>query len=245
MISTWVNEIQATGQRRIFAARIYMDVARNEWTLPADTPQRPAFAALLRSEHVVVQLPNAYALTVNLDRGSARASFILLNMARAGDWLGLEASLLAHEIGHVWLHAGGKPGSAVSDGCVGVHAADIVQHVLIRTETARRGVPLEPYLQRTFQIAYDAMKSGPLKPAAPDVCQEAAALSLLSDVRASNWALRNDFEARIGERFPDLPRVIDTLAGVLQEDRIQTTTGYGNAVLQVRSLLDGVLRITR
>lgn len=235
-LQAWKEAIETAGQRRIITARIFTDADRNELLLPADAEQRPVIAALLRSSKLREQLVNAYALTVNLDRGAARWSFILMNMARAADWGDEEDALLAHELGHVWLHARDYP-SPPFQGCAAVHIGDIVQHVLIREETARRRIALQPYMVRTFEVAHRAMKAGSSIPGDPDGCRLWAALSLLADVRSSEWEGKAEFEQLLEQRFPGLAHIADGLEGILAVERLRSRDGYVKAIESVASAL--------
>jgi hypothetical protein len=230
-LAKWKTEIEDIGLRRIVAARIYMDASQNELLLPDDAEERRVIAALLRSPEIRAQLSAAYALTVNLDRGSARWSFILLNMSRQQDWRGAEEALLAHELGHVWLHAKSYRSPAFH-GCEAIHLGDIVQHVLIREETARRKMTLEPYAIRTFELAYQAMKAR--EPVGSvEVCGRLAALSLALDVRASSWSKKTEFEMLLEARFMGVTALADELREVLSLEALQTKEGYSMAIESV------------
>jgi hypothetical protein len=242
-LASWRKDIEAKGQRSVLVARIFLDQARNEFHLPADAPERPVLAALLRSAEVRTQLANAHALNINLDGQRRRVSVILLNMGRHAEWSPVEPSVLSHELGHAWLHATGFA-SPRYDGCLALHAGDIVQHALLRPEAARRGVPLTPLLLRNADMALKtleseaAMQNEGSRPV-DDPCRRAAALSLLLDLRLgltdSQFPQRTEFEARLEQRFPGILAKAKALEFLLQSPDLLTVDGYRRALTQAAS----------
>jgi hypothetical protein len=200
-------------------------------------------AALLRSAEVRTQLANAHALNINLDGQRRRVSVILLNMGRHAEWAPVEASVLSHELGHAWLHATGFA-SPPYNGCLALHAGDIVQHALLRPEAARRAVPLTPLLLRNADVALKTLESEAAtqkdgsKPV-DDSCRQAAALSLLLDLKLglndSQFPQRGAFESRLEQRFPGILAKADSLKPLLESPDLVTVDGYRRALDQAAS----------
>jgi hypothetical protein len=140
----WQQEITARSGARIAAIPVNTSADGNLLTIPPAFPGREFVRSLLADPGFVAQLIRADALTVNWQQPAGSAPsfhFILLHMARAAEWPeGQPDAVLAHELGHIWLHAEGYRSLPYTQelGCAATHAGDIVQHQLIRPELRRR-----------------------------------------------------------------------------------------------------------
>jgi hypothetical protein len=210
----WREELAARGAQ-VYIARVALDRQTNTLRLPADTPERASFAAYLKQDEFVRQLLAAQALTVSARDGNGTRNYIFLNMSRASDWEGHEDAILAHELGHVWLRALGYPSPVYQGGqtaCLSIHAGDVVQHVLIRRETQRRGIDYAAQSIRALEQAmHDYVPSSTLEPCA--AVQEAA---LWVDVRLglsqARWPRLPEFESFMRRNFAALESTVDDLA---------------------------------
>src|SRR3954447_3088272 len=132
-LAKWKGEIEATGKTTVVIARVFTDPVRNELMLADDVEFRPLLSRLLANRSFVSQFVQTHAMNVNANTGVRPVSVVFLNMARAADWEGQEDAVIAHELGHIWLHTQGYQAPHVAGrlSCEAVHAGDIVQHVLI------------------------------------------------------------------------------------------------------------------
>jgi hypothetical protein len=218
-LAAWQREIEQTGGGRLIVVRVETDRTENTLRIPADFPGRALVRRFLLDENFVGQLVRAHSLSINTAGEEGRFHFILLNMALALDWEGLEDSLLAHEFGHIWLHVHGYRSPSQSGGnCLATSAGDIVQHVLIRDETARRGLPGGAYLLRNLESWLREMER-PSPGAALDACRRLQVISMWLDAALGTddrqWPLRARFMAGFAENYSTLAATAEKLAAFL------------------------------
>jgi hypothetical protein len=150
-VTEWLKEVEALGGGRVVIVPVETDRVANTLSIPPLFAGRDIVRELLMQESFVVQFVRAHALTVNYEQAGQRFHFILLNMALGDLWGGQREQLLAHEAGHLWLNAQGYRSIAADpsrpDACLATHTADIVQHILIREEMARRGFDLRFWIE--------------------------------------------------------------------------------------------------
>ncbi|MCC6861395.1 MAG: hypothetical protein IT158_22695 [Bryobacterales bacterium] len=237
-LAAWAREIERVSGGAVRAARIYTDPLRNELRLPADAPAPELIAHYLRDDSFRAQFAAAHALTVNHNGPRGKTHLILLNMARADEWTGEEEGLLAHELGHAWLDARGFAAPVYVPGprsCVGVLAGDIVQHVLIREETERRGVSQKGYWMRQ-------LRSSGTQPA-PEPCQRLIQLAHLVDARLGLTGRDREVLARFESGYrasaPRLPEYARAIEAVLAGDP-GGREGFATTVRRVREILESV-----
>jgi len=216
MLAEWQTEIEALSRGTLVVVRVETDRAENVLRVPASFAGRPVVAGLLRQETFVGQFVRAHALTVNYSGVEGTFHFILLNMALAADWDGMEDSLLAHEFGHVWLHVNGYRSVDYLDSCLSTHAGDIVQHVLIREETRRRGFDYMKFWvrnQERWMSAESAM------PADLDRCQQLQLISAWMDAElgfaGTSWDQRERYLQLLRGRHPALQPVVEDLRALM------------------------------
>jgi len=242
-LAKWKSEIEAIdGSRAVVLVRVLTDKEQNLLRLPADAGKRSAVAKILRNEEFVRQFIQAHALTANLETPEQRLSVVLLNMARAEEWAGHEDALIAHEFGHIWLHARGYPLPSLENtpGCQALHGGDIVQHILIRDELRSRSIDfLTPWL-RNLEGALKAMKGqAGLNAQVSDSCRRLSRLALWMDVElgvtAEEWPRREEFLAQMAQSFPDLRPVVRELAEFLQGLAVDNRQDYRLALRRTLS----------
>jgi hypothetical protein len=228
-LRVWRSEIEQSGVRVLFA-RVYTDSERNLLTLPADTPARPLFAAMLRQPAFVEQLVNAHALTTNL-RG---VSLVFLNMQRSPEWDGHEDALLAHELAHIALKARGYESLRASGltSCQITHATNIVQHVLVRAELRRRGLDDVPFRVRSLETAQDAAAAG--LSTGGSFCDQARRLEMWIDasigLRDEQWPRRGEFLTLLRNLWPELAGPAEHLIATLNAKDVADKTVYESAL---------------
>ncbi|MDP2998818.1 MAG: hypothetical protein Q8N47_15130 [Bryobacterales bacterium] len=239
-LETWKREIEQRGEQLI-VARIETDRETNQVRIPPDTPRRALLAQLLASPGLAGQFVQTHAMTLNQQATEGRVHFVLLNMARAGEFKDAEEPLLAHEFGHAWLDALGfrSPDAAgEAQPCLAIQAGDIVQHILIRGEVARRGFAFRDYWIRNLDQALDALK----KEDAPDGagasgCDSLARIALWTDVRlalsADSWSRYGEFDQAFRSRFPLLAETVDELVTVLKAVDVTALERFRRALAYV------------
>lgn len=243
----WKQEIEQKGGGKLIAVRVYTDPLRNELQLPADTEQRGVLRRYMLEESFRGLLAKAHSLSLSYDGSEGKFHFILLNMALADGWSGQEEAVLADEFGHAWLAALGyaAPDFRAGPGaCVGVQAGNVVQHLLIRGELDRRGIPYREYWIRTLEPVLARLESGgvaPLKDIRP--CDRVAQLALWLDVRLSGspelWGNFSRFQQRMSQRYAELApyaEQIETRLGEMKRSGpsgLPTREAYQSALEQV------------
>jgi hypothetical protein len=229
-LAKWKADIEATGKTTIVLARVFTDTTRNELVLPEDTEFRPILSRLLASSSFVQQFVQTHAMNVNAKTGVRPVSVVFLNMARSGDWEGQEDAVVAHEFGHIWLHAQGyqAPQSVGGLSCEAVHAGDIVQHVLIREQMRTRGIDYLPFWIRSLNTALDHLND--TEQAAADPCQRISRLALWVDVELGltdkQWPRRQALLAAFRRHFHDLGPRADTIASALRRRNLHDRRTY-------------------
>ena len=248
-LAKWKADIEATGKTTVVLARVFTDAGRNELVLPDDAEFRPFLRTLLESEPFVAQFVQTHAINVNSNTGLRPISVVLLNMARAADWDGQEESVIAHELGHIWLHARGYQAPHVARGlsCEAVHAGNIVQHVLIREQMRIRGIDFLPFWIRTLESALDQMN----KPAGDqqqpaDRCQRISRLALWVDVvlglTDKEWSRRPALLAAFRKDFPELDQSAAGIATMLRGRNLQDHQTYQRLLHEVLVVVHRVER---
>ena len=244
-LEAWKKEIESGGAR-IAMARVY--VRNGSYVLPADVDFRDLLLQLFSQYDFRAQFTLAHALNVNLDQPTRRLGFVLLNMERLKNSRESEEAIVAHELGHIWLHQRGFRAPPVVPGalaCEAIHMGDAVQHVLIRRELTRRGVEFRPGWVQDLDAAYAAIAKQPLATApAPDLCARLQRLAQVIDLRLGlpdgEWKNRVKYEERLLAADPLLVELVDRLVRLLNaldlENRIDYYAGLG-AVRSASTLL--------
>lgn len=201
-LTDWRREIESLTGGRIVTVPVITDKEQNVLRIPPEFPGRAVVRNLLLQERFVAQFVRAHALNVNYAGSEGVFHFILLNLAMAGDWKQNEEGLLGHEYGHIWLNALGYSSprfeAAAAAPCVLIHAGDVVQHVLIRAETKRRGFD---YLSFWFRNIERWMSESANQPAPADPCVRVQLVSMYLDTvlgaREGEWSRMEEFRERV------------------------------------------------
>ncbi len=217
-LAAWKDKIERLGGGRVIPVRVHHDRERNLLILPADAAERAVARRYFLQPEFLAGFNAAHALALNYSGPEGRLHFILLNMARAAEWIAGEESLIAHELGHAWLNARGWTLPDFEGGpsaCVRIHAGDIVQHVLIRAEMSRRGFAWRDYLAPNLEETLARIeRHEPSAPPAPP-CQRAWQIALWVDVRlglsTADWDRRDRFLDACGRAYPGLRALTDEL----------------------------------
>lgn len=166
---------------------------------------------------------------------------ILVNEAWRGAWEGDEAALLGHELGHVWLRLRRLPAPAYQGGalgCLAVHAGDIVQHVLIRAEMDRRGIPHRRFLAKSLDASKGAMEAGSQ---AGDACAWARQAAVWTDARLAmeghGWPGRVHYEAAASKRFPEVAAALQRLIGAVSGKDLDDRFAHRQSLVEVFRIL--------
>ncbi len=240
-LETWKREIEQRGEQ-VVVARIETDRETNQIRIPPGTPRRALLARILAVPKLLDQFARTHAMTLNQPAAEGRVHFVLLNMARADEFKDAEEPLLAHELGHAWLDALGFQSPDVAgepQPCLAIHAGDIVQHILIRKEMARRGIAFHDYWIRNLDAALDALKKEDAPAAGP--CDSLARIALWTDVRLGlgpeSWSRYAEFDQTFRRRFPSLAGTVDELVTVLSAVDVSVRERYTRALAYVRRRL--------
>ncbi len=218
----WKSDIEAKGGARLLVAEVQHQAERNEFTLAEDTPGRELFVEYLKQDQFMRQFSLMYAVMIHHKSPAGGAYLILLNGAKRAEWEAHQEALLAHEFGHAWLKAQGFPAPVLINNewaCVGIHAGDIAQHVLIRDELDRRGIDHRTFWFRTMEQAAEQMEKGTTPPDS-DRCARVRQASQLVDVRlgvkTGEWAGQGRYEAAVRRSMPEVESTVAAIVSYLQ-----------------------------
>ena len=219
---SWKTDIEAKGGARLLVAEVQHQAERNEFTLADDTPGRELFIEYLKQDQFMGQFSLMYAVMIHHKSPVGGAYLIMLNGAKRSEWEAHQEALLAHEFGHAWLKAEGYPAPILISNqwaCVGIHAGDITQHVLIRAELDRRGIDHRTFWFRTMDQATVQMEKGP-PPPETDRCARVRQTAQLVDVRlgvkAGQWAGQARYEAAVHQSMPEVESTASAIVEYLQ-----------------------------
>lgn len=239
-LDTWKEEIERISAGLVILIRVETVQPENTLRIAPQFPGRPVIVRLLQQEPFLRQFVQAHALTVNYSGLEGAFHFILLNQARASDWEGLEDALLAHEYGHIWLAALGYRSPHYNDSCLATATGDIVQHILIREETARRGFDYLAFWKRIHD-RWLASELEVSQPAPLDSCQRLLLLSSWTDAtiafESGQWENFDKYCALLKARHPSLAPVVERLASWLQARDLSDRSVYQSAIQYVAAAL--------
>lgn len=233
-IEQWRREIEARGRGRVIVVEVETSADQQEISFPADTPHGAVLRRYFLEESFAAQFASSHALNINYFGPEGRLHFVLLNLARSGEWRDFPEALLGHELGHAWLDVNGfrSPEYAgAAGGCLAVHAGDIVQHVLIRQELAQRGIAYDDYWIRNLEQALERLEAdAPGAGRAVSSCETAQRLAMWTDVRlglsGGKWPAFGRFDAAMRRAFPDLAPVVEEMESRLRKADVRRRTVY-------------------
>ncbi len=190
-LAEWKAEIETRTSNRIEIIRIPGD------PLPAE--DRDVLYSYFNRPDFAESFSRAQAITFRYETEGRSRSLILLNLPRMQRTQNTSAALIAHELGHLWLDSLGLPSLEYEPGpkaCLAIHTGDIVQHILLRAENDRRGIPWRPSYERDYTAASDSLLREPTTGAGDD-CLRAQRLSLMIDLRTGfepkSFAAREEY----------------------------------------------------
>jgi hypothetical protein len=243
-LSSWKQELEATGVR-IAVARIYVD--KGAYVIPPDAEERALLTQFFSQYGFRAQFVLAHALNINVDQ-PRRVALVVLNMERLMSSRESEEAIVAHELGHIWLHQTGRRAPPVLPGalaCEAIHSGDMVQHVLIRRELLRREIDFRPAWVADLETAYQQIAKQPPESAAPtELCARLQRLAQTVDTRLGlapgDWANQEKYQQRLLAADPLLGEIVERLVRLLSaldlENRIDYYAGLG-AVRSASTLL--------
>ncbi|MCC6362921.1 MAG: hypothetical protein IT165_05315 [Bryobacterales bacterium] len=240
-LEDWGREIEALSGGPVILVRVETDATDNSLHIPPAFPGREIVRQYFLQQSFVEQLFRAHALSLNQDG----FHFILLNMARAADWQGLEESLLAHEYGHIWLDVLGyrAPAYIPAAPCLSTHAGDIVQHVLIREETRRRGFDYMAFWTRNQERWLNSMLSLTQAPEL-EACQRLQLLSAWVDAQLGStplqWPKRAEYLGMLNRLYPRLAASANLLVETLEGRDLWDRSLYEAMLIRTMGVLRDV-----
>lgn len=241
-LEDWSREIELLSGGPVVLVRVETDTDANTLHIPPSFPGREIVRRYLLQESFVRQFLLAHALSLNQDG----FHFVLLNMARAADWQGLEDSLLAHEYGHIWLDVLGYRAPAYDSAkpCLSTHAGDIVQHVLIHEETRRRGFDYMAFWTRAQERWMNSMLLLPRAPE-PEACQRLQLLSAWTAAQLGTtpieWPKRADYLGLLNRLYPRLAASANLLVETLDGRDLWDRSLYEAVLILTMGILRDVL----
>lgn len=222
-LAGWKADIEAQSKTPVHIAVAEYSQAAHTYQLPASTPGRDLFATYLKSENFVRQFQQMYAVMIHHKAPDSSAFLVLLNGMREAEWCGHEEAVIAHELGHAWIKARGLPTPVFIDNawaCVGVHAGDIPQHVLMRAELDRRGIDHRTFWLAGLDAAAKEMEAQPAPPES-DRCARVRVAAQWADVklglRENDWPGRARYEAAVRRQMPELEETVDEVVRYLKD----------------------------
>ncbi|MBM3761692.1 MAG: hypothetical protein FJW36_15780 [Acidobacteria bacterium] len=238
VLEQWKSEIEASTFQRIEIVRIPGD--------PIPAEDRDVLISYFSKPDFAGSFQRAQAMTFRYERAGKTRSLILLNLPRMQQTQNSPAALISHELGHLWLASLGfippvyEPGPRA---CLGIHIGDMVQHMLLRAESDRRGIDWRPSYARDYQAANDTLRGAPM--GAGDNCFRAQRLSLMLDVRTGfehgAFPGREEYLDALAKQDPQAEAIsielIEELDGKVQLD----PNGYAWALERARSALERLL----
>ncbi|WP_321477690.1 hypothetical protein [uncultured Paludibaculum sp.] len=222
-LMSWKAEIESKSGTPVFVAVVEHDEAANTYQLAADTPNRGQFASYLKQEGFLTQFSHMYSVMIHHKDAGNNSFLVMLNGAKRKEWTGHEEALLAHEFGHAWIKAQGYPTPIFINNrwaCIGIHTADIAQHVLIRAELERRGIDARTFWLKSLDEASDHLeKAGP--PPEGERCLRVQMVAQLVDIalglKPGEWAGREAFEQRVRKVMPELEGTTTDIVGYMRK----------------------------
>lgn len=178
VLEEWKAEIEGRTFQRIEILRIPGD--------PFPAEDEDVLFSYFAKPDFAASFQQAQALTFRYERAGRTRSLILLNVPRMQATQNSPAALIAHELGHLWLASLGFAPPVYEPGpraCLAIHLGDIVQHILLRTESDRRGIPWRGSYARDYTAARESYRTATAQGPGDD-CMRAQRLSLMIDVRA-------------------------------------------------------------
>ena len=238
-LEEWKAEIEARAFHRIEIIRIPGD--------PVPDEDRDVLFSYFNRPDFAAQFARTQALTFRYVRGERTRSLILLNLPMMQNTQNSAASLIAHELGHLWLASLGfsppvyEPGPR---GCLAIHYGDMVQHILLRAESDRRGIPWRPSYERDYTAASESLRNAPPQGLGDD-CFRAQRLSLMVDVRTGfetkSFGAREEYLSLLAKQDPEAEAIAIELTEALDGKLGLEKESYEWALEQSRAAVNRLI----
>lgn len=239
----WKREMEGRSSGgSIILTRVFTDPKQNTMSLVPGLAHREVLTRYFRDEAFVAQFYRSHGTTVAYHGFEGTLFFVILNMALADEWKGVEDGVIAHEFGHIDLLTRGYPAWATGQGtgeqCIATQAGDVVQHVLIRDEMKRRNTTYFEYWTRNLEAVVKRMENETSAPdTTSDTCRKAARVAMWSDVRmafdANTWPRYTRFEELMRKSSPELKSIVDQIESRLREAALWSKDRYMSALYDV------------
>jgi len=239
VLEEWKKEIEGRTFQRIEILRIPGD--------PFPKEDEDVLFSYFAKPDFVASFQQAQALTFRYERAGKSRSLILLNLPRMQATQNSPAALIAHEMGHLWLASLGflppvyEPGPKA---CLAIHLGDIVQHILLRAESDRRGIPWRSSYERDYTAARETYRTSSEQGPGDD-CRRAHRLSLMIDVRsgfeAKSFAAREDYLAALAQQDVQAEAIAIELIEELDGKLVLEKESYDWAIERARLALERLL----
>ncbi|MCX6609350.1 MAG: hypothetical protein NTW74_00685 [Acidobacteria bacterium] len=241
-LEEWKAEIEARAFHRIEIIRVPGD--------PVPDEDREVLFSYFNRPDFAAQFSRTQALTFRYEKAGRTRSLILLNLPMMQSTQNSPAALIAHELGHLWLASLGfsppvyEPGPK---GCLSIHTGDIVQHILLRAESDRRGIPWRPSYERDYTAASESLRNAPPQGVGDD-CFRAQRLSLMVDVRTGfetkSFAAREEYLALLARQDPQAEAIAIELIELLDGKLGLEKSAYEWALEQSRAAVNRLIGAT-
>lgn len=238
VLEEWKSEIEARTFQRIEFIRIPGD--------PIPAEDRDVLFSYFAKPDFASSFQRAQAMTFRYERAGKTRSLILLNLPKMQETQNSPAALIAHELGHLWLASLGfvppvyEPGPRA---CLAIHTGDIVQHILLRAESDRRGIDWRPSYARDYQAANATLRGTQIGPG--DDCFKAQRLSLMLDVRTGfeprSFEGREEYLEALARQDPKAEAIAIELMEELDGKVQLEPNGYAWALERARSAVERLL----
>jgi hypothetical protein len=227
VLEVWRGEIEAAGGVPVLVVEVEFDSEGQQMPLAEGVAGRALFAHYLRQDEFVRQFVHMRGVMVHHRGWGGEAFLVMLNGARRAEWESHVAALVGHEFGHAWLRAKRYPVITPEAGdppCLGIHAGDIVEHVLIRRELDRREIGHRGYAVESYAAALAAMRKREdgegLRQSSQDRCLALRQVALWVDARlglgAEDWPDFAQYEAEARRVFPGLEEHVGVIEALVR-----------------------------
>lgn len=241
-LASWVQEIQVQGRCELVILPVFPDAAGLPRYAGPPGILRPELAKFFENLAFLREFEAMHAANVNVRlEAGGWLSAVVLNMRRYYEWAPYLDAVIAHELGHVWLHVLDYPAPVFTgqqDACVAVAAQDMVQHPLIRDEQRRREIPYWPYweFKLATQLRFLESVEQPLEKTLP-ACRQVVLMSEWVDMRLGlnedQWPALGQLEKQLRRHFPSLVPFVESLAELVGSQDLRQRPVYERTLKEV------------
>jgi hypothetical protein len=240
-VDQWRREIEAKSQQTILFIRVPGD--------PVPAVDMPVLRQYFAQPDFARSFELSQAMTFRYSKGELERSLVLLNLVRMADSGNSPEVLIAHELGHLWLHSLGLRAPRyipVPLACASIHIGDIVQHILLRREQDRRGIAWRQSYQNDYERAAATLRQETTF-APGDDCLRIQRLSLMIDVRdsfaAREFAVRDEYLTLLARQDPEAEAIAIELLESLEPHLTLELADYQQALELTRQAVGRLLGV--